>query len=146
MPRRQPFTALCQALGRPRPGGRADLHVHTTHSDGTYTPAQVVDLARRSGLAAVAVTDHDTLAGVPEAQAAAGPGLEVIPGVEISAEHHGRELHLLGYFVRTVDAALQAALRRLRERRAERFWDMVERLRGCGVSLYEGGPPAHAGG
>src|SRR5690348_12143013 len=128
MPRRQPFTALCQALSRPhrrtdfqsvpavgrignpsyvRGSGRADLHVHTTHSDGTYTPAQVVELARRSGLAAVAVTDHDTLSGVADAQAAAaGSGLEVVPGVEISCEHHGRELHLLGYFVRTGDAAL----------------------------------------
>jgi predicted metal-dependent phosphoesterase TrpH len=146
MPRRQPFTALCQVLSRPRPGGRADLHVHTTHSDGTYTPAQVVDLARRSGLAAVAVTDHDTLAGVPEAHAAAaGSGLEVVPGVEISAEYRGRELHLLGYYVRTGHAALQAALRRLRDRRAERFWDMVERLRGCGLSLDDGELRAHAG-
>jgi predicted metal-dependent phosphoesterase TrpH len=146
MPQRQPFTALCQALTRHPSAGRADLHVHTTHSDGTYTPAQVVEVARRSGLAAVAVTDHDTLAGLPEARAAAGPDLEVVPGVEISAEHAGRELHLLGYFVRPDDPPLQAALRRLREHRAARFWEMVERLRRCGVSVDEGELRAYAGG
>src|SRR5919204_1659059 len=101
MPARQPFTALCRAAARNPGTGRADLHIHTTYSDGLYTPAQVVDLARRSGLAAIAVTDHDTLRGVPAARAAAsGSGLEVVPGVEISAAYRGRELHLLGYFVR----------------------------------------------
>src|SRR5215470_14019713 len=98
MPARQPFTALCQALVPGRPAGRADLHVHTTHSDGTYTPAEVVELARRSGLAAVAVTDHDTLDGVaPARAAAAGTSVEVVPGVEISADHGGRGVHLLAY-------------------------------------------------
>jgi hypothetical protein len=96
MPSRQPFTALCQALHRPPHSGRADLHVHTTASDGTYTPAQVVDLARRTGLAALAITDHDTLTGVASAQEmAAGSGLTIIPGVEITAEHQDRELRLL---------------------------------------------------
>src|SRR5437764_4478862 len=98
MPARQPFTRLCQLAARPPAAGRADLHLHTTHSDGEYVPAQVVDLARRSGLAAVALTDHDTVGGIAAARAAAGSGLEVVPGVEISAEYDGRELHLLGYF------------------------------------------------
>ncbi len=146
MPTRQPFTTLCRAAARPRSAGRADLHVHTTHSDGAYTPAQVVELARRSGLAAVAVTDHDTLAGVgPAREAAAGTGLEVVPGVEISAEYGGHELHLLAYFVDVSDPGLSAALDRLCAHRAERFWDMVERLRGCGVSLDEGVVRARAG-
>src|SRR5262249_46494625 len=125
-----------QQLARPASSGRADLHVHTTNSDGTYTPAQVVDLARRSGLVAVAITDHDTTAGVAAARAA-GPGLEVIAGVEVTAEHGGREVHLLGYFVRPDDSALAAALGRLRARRRARFHDMVERLRGQGVSVDE---------
>src|SRR5438445_198286 len=74
MPARQPFTALCQLASRGRLAGRADLHVHTTHSDGAYTPAQVVELARRAGLAAVAVTDHDAVGGVAAARArAVGP-------------------------------------------------------------------------
>ena len=93
MPARQPFTTLCQTLSRSRNSGRADLHLHSTYSDGTYTPAEVLDLARRSGLAAVALTDHDTLSGVADAQAEAGnTGVEVVPGVEITAEFRGREL------------------------------------------------------
>jgi len=136
MPQRQPFTALCQALTRHPSAGRADLHVHTTHSDGTYTPAQVVDLARRAGLAALAITDHDTLGGVSAArQAALGSTLEVVPGVEITTEHRQRELHLLGYFVALDHAGLTAALAEIRRQRVERFREMIERLRGRGVSL-----------
>jgi predicted metal-dependent phosphoesterase TrpH len=136
MPAQQPFTALCQAAGRSRHAGRADLHLHTTYSDGSYTPAEVVDLARRCGLSAVAITDHDTLGGVaPARAAAAGTGVEVIAGVEITAEYRGRELHLLGYFVAPDDAPLNAALVTIRRHRAERFRAMVERLRQCGVHL-----------
>lgn len=139
MPANQPFTALCQAVARRQPPGRADLHVHTTASDGSYTPAEIIDLAQRSGLRAVAITDHDTLAGVAAAQGAARPQgrVEVIPGVEITAEYRERELHLLGYFVRCADEALHAALERLRSSRAERFWEMAARLRTCGVALEE---------
>jgi predicted metal-dependent phosphoesterase TrpH len=135
MPARQPFTTLCQSLARPRSHGRVDLHVHTTSSDGAYRPAQIVELARRSGLAAVAVTDHDTLDGVAPAQRAAGDTLEVIPGVEITAEHAGRELHLLGYFVRLDDEPLAQALAELRARRAERFREMIARLQAAGVRI-----------
>lgn len=139
MPVRQPFTALCQLACRPRSSGRADLHVHTDQSDGIYSPAQVVDLARRSGLAAVAVTDHDTLAGVePARQAAARSDVEIIAGIEITAEFRCREVHLLGYFVRTDNTGLNDTLERLRAHRVRRFWEMVERLRACGVSLDEG--------
>jgi predicted metal-dependent phosphoesterase TrpH len=138
MPSRQPFTALCGAAARPHAAARIDLHVHTTHSDGTYTPAQVIELARRCGLAALAITDHDTLDGIPPAMAAnAATDLEIVPAVEISAEYQERELHLLAYFVDTGHRGLAAALQQLRHHRQERFWDMVERLRACGVSLDE---------
>jgi predicted metal-dependent phosphoesterase TrpH len=137
MPARQPFTALCRTAARRPAAGRADLHLHSTHSDGSYTPAQVVELARRSGLGAVALTDHDTLSGLAEARAAAGSAVEVIAGAEITCEFRGKELHLLAYFVRPEDAALTAALRRLCEHRRRRFWDMVEGLRGHGVSFAE---------
>src|SRR4051794_2493367 len=110
MPAGQPFTVLCQQLARPRWAGRADLHVHTTHSDGTYSPAQVIDLARRSGLSAVAITDHDTTSACGVARRAAAGQVEVIAGVEITAEFHARELHLLGYFFRPDDTALDTAL------------------------------------
>ena len=145
MPARQPFTALCQAAARKPAAGRADLHLHTVHSDGSYTPAQIVDLARRSGLAAIAVTDHDTLSGIAAAQAAAaGSSMEIVPGVEISTEFQGRELHLLGYFFRLDDGPLGAALERLAFRRTGRFWEMVERLKQCGVSLDDKQLQPHA--
>jgi predicted metal-dependent phosphoesterase TrpH len=137
MPAGQPFTVLCQQLARPRWAGRADLHVHTTHSDGTYTPAQVVELAHRCGLSAVAITDHDTTAACGVAAHIADPSLEVIPGVEITAEFSSRELHLLGYFFRPDDAALQTALSHLRTERVGRFWEMIARLRRLGVSLSD---------
>jgi 3',5'-nucleoside bisphosphate phosphatase len=138
MPAGQPFTALCQLAARGPSSGRVDLHVHTTHSDGTYTPMQGVELARRAGLAALAVTDHDTLGGVPAArQAASGSNLEIVAGVEITTEHRQRELHLLGYFVALDHAELAAALADIRRHRVERFGEMIERLRGRGVSLDE---------
>jgi predicted metal-dependent phosphoesterase TrpH len=135
MPAGQPFTALCQLAARGPFAGRVDLHVHTTHSDGAYTPAQVSDLARRAGLAALAVTDHDTLGGVAAARAAAGSSVEIVAGVEITAEYRQRELHLLGYFVGLDHAGLTAALADIRQHRALRFLEMIERLRGRGVSL-----------
>jgi 3',5'-nucleoside bisphosphate phosphatase len=136
MPAGQPFTALCQTAARSRVSGRADLHLHTRHSDGLYSPAEIVDLARRSGLAAVGITDHDTLAGVqPAREAARGSSLEIIAGVEISAEYRSDELHLLGYFVDLHNEALLAALAQLRQDRAHRFWEMAARLRKSGVTV-----------
>jgi predicted metal-dependent phosphoesterase TrpH len=128
VPRHSPFTRLCTdlaALDRPR---RADLHVHTTASDGEFTPQQVVALARQANLTAVAITDHDTLAAIPEASEAAGGHIEVIPAVEITATFAGREVHLLGYFVNIHHAELNAALARLCDRRRDRFRDFVAKL------------------
>src|SRR5581483_2718508 len=135
MPKRQPFTAVCQSAARGPRTGRADLHIHTTYSDGTYTPAQVVELARRCGLSAVAITDHDTLAGVAAARAVAPAALEVIAGVEITTEYRERELHLLAYFVRLDSPALMAALAWIRRHRFDRFHEMIRRLRECGVHV-----------
>jgi predicted metal-dependent phosphoesterase TrpH len=133
MPKRSPFTHLCGQLARLVAPARADLHVHTTESDGEYTPGQVVAEARLAGLCAVAVTDHDTLAGVEEARAAAGAHLELVPGVEISTAFAGREFHLLGYFVRTDSAELNAALARACAARRERFRDFLAQLRAQGL-------------
>src|SRR5437763_1451560 len=95
------------------PSTTASCHTSTrsTHSDGNYTPAQVVDLARRSGLSAVAITDHDTTSGLEAARQAVGTSTtpEIIAGVEITAEFRGRELHLLAYFFHPEDRPLQAA-------------------------------------
>src|SRR5580658_3266403 len=109
MPAGQPFTQLCKTLSRPPHMGRVDLHLHTIFSDGAYTPAEVVDLARRSGLSAIAVTDHDTLDGIGPTIEAAGPSLEIVSGVEITAEFRGKELHLLGYFFDPENTALCAS-------------------------------------
>ncbi len=135
MPAKQPFTLLCQQLARGAKIGRADLHLHTTASDGAYTPVEVVDLARRCGLSAIAITDHDTFAGVAVAQAVACTSLEVITGVEITCDYHGRELHLIGYFVDPEYQPLVQALNRIRKGRVNRFTDMVERLRQQGVTV-----------
>ena len=131
------FTNLCRTLAQSRRQTyRVDLHIHTTCSDGEYTPTEIVDLARRSGMPAVAITDHDTLAAVPIAQRHAGSALEVIPAVEISTVHRDRELHLLAYFVK-LDGPLAEALERLRDSRRTRFLAMVTRLRELGVKLSD---------
>jgi predicted metal-dependent phosphoesterase TrpH len=137
MTARQPFTTLCQTLARSRQAARADLHIHTTQSDGTYTAAQVMDVARRSGLAAVSITDHDSLAALPAARRAASAEVELVPGVELTSWYRGCTLHLLGYFFRPEDRALQAALEQLRRLRTGRFFEMVARLRSAGVCLGE---------
>ena len=137
MPRTSAYTTAASRLAQLAAPARADLHVHTTASDGDYTPSQIVALARRARLAAVAVTDHDTLAGLAEARAAAGGGTEVVPGVEISTAFDGREFHLLGYFVRLDHAGLNAALARLCAVRRERFREIVSLVRARGVSVPE---------
>ncbi len=137
MASRQPFTQLCAALHRPRHFGRVDLHMHTTFSDGRYTPAQIVSLAQRSGLSAIAITDHDTIGAIASARSATSASLEIISGVEITSEYHGKELHLLGYFFDVANAALNQALDRLRSERIGRFHEMVARLRGLGVPIAD---------
>jgi predicted metal-dependent phosphoesterase TrpH len=135
MAARQPFTNLCQQLARRSQNARVDLHIHTTFSDGTYTPAQVVDLAKRSGLPALAITDHDTLAGIEPARQAANNKLEVITGVEITCQFQDEPFHLLGYYFRQEDIALSSLLRRIHEHRRQRFMEMIERLGKRGIQL-----------
>ncbi|MBM4072854.1 MAG: PHP domain-containing protein [Planctomycetes bacterium] len=135
MPGRQPFTVLCQLLGRKPTATRVDLHIHTTCSDGSYTPAEIVNLAGRSGMPALAITDHDTVAGITQARLVAHDHLEVIAGVEISAHDGNRPIHLLGYFFDVADRDLATALARLQALRAERYREMVERLRHLGIAM-----------
>ncbi|MDE6420325.1 MAG: PHP domain-containing protein, partial [Lachnospiraceae bacterium] len=75
-----------------------DLHVHSNKSDGSMSPAELVELAAQKGLRAFALTDHDTIDGLSEAMAAAAayPELEVIPGIELSSEYHGKDIHIVG--------------------------------------------------
>lgn len=143
MPAGAPFTRLCQTAIPTAQAGRADLHIHSTASDGLYTPTQVVDVARRTGLAAIALTDHDTLAGLTEARGAADHRLEVIAGVEISCQWNDREVHLLGYFVNPDHAGLSTALSKVQQSRIERFAEMTARLRQLGVRMPNGNGQAH---
>jgi len=113
-----------------------DLHIHTTASDGTLEPAQVVREASRAGLTAIAITDHDTMSGVAEAMLTGREeGLDVFPGVEISCELRHTDVHILGYFVLEGDDALSAALQQVRASRLDRVDKIVRRLQALGVSI-----------
>lgn len=118
-----------------------DLHVHSNVSDGTLTPTQVVKLAAKKGLAAIALTDHDTLSGIPEAQTAAltetkeGRPIRVIPGTEISVIYHKKDIHILGLFINPDTSALSGALYLARRKRDERNEKMTANLRGAGIDI-----------
>jgi predicted metal-dependent phosphoesterase TrpH len=115
---------------------QADLHAHTTASDGTFTPRQLVELAKRKGLTAVAVTDHDTTGGLAEAlQAGYELGVEVVPGIELSTHFEGREVHVLGYFYDPEHAELIDLIQRMREDRLTRMDKMIDKLAGAGVDI-----------
>ena len=110
-----------------------DLHVHTTASDGTASPAEAVRLASELGLAAIAVTDHDTVSGYAEAaEAGRGLGLEVVPGVELSSRY-GRTIHILGYFLRTESPALTRVLDGIVAERDERNRKMAAMMQADGI-------------
>lgn len=112
-----------------------DLHLHSTASDGTSTPEAVVLAGRAAGLMALALTDHDTVDGIPEAQgAAAGAGLELVPGVELSAYDGADEIHVLGLHLVELDA-LREALGVFRSSRRERAEGIVRLLNGLGVRI-----------
>ena len=113
-----------------------DLHVHSTASDGTFTPTELVAEAKRCGLSAFALTDHDTVDGVSEALAAGkASDLEVIPGVELSTEYHGTEIHVVGLFIDPANTELQAELAKFRDNRDNRNLKMVEKLQEEGFQI-----------
>ncbi len=113
-----------------------DLHLHSTCSDGSFTPAEVVHHAADLGLRVIGLTDHDSVAGVPEAiQVAQGFGIEVVPGCEFSAQADGRDVHLLGYHIDIDSPELQEAIQLFQDARRERAERMVRKLNGLGVKL-----------
>lgn len=115
---------------------RFDLHLHTTASDGHLSAEEIVSAGLRSSLCAIAITDHDTVESVHAAQAAAeGTGLQVIPGVELSATHVGRDVHILGYFIRVDDERFLASMSGLRDARLERAREMVAAISASGLTL-----------
>lgn len=116
---------------------RVDLHIHTACSDGVLSPEDAVERAGNLGLQTIAITDHDTLAGIPAALGAATKlALECIPGVEISCEMAKGEAHILGYFVRTDEnTSLSVMLARFRASRVERAQEILRKLARLGVAV-----------
>jgi len=127
--------------------GRIDLHAHTTASDGSLSPTELVRLARDTGLAAVAVTDHDTVDGVAEALAAGREfGFEVVAGVELSTDVRGKTVHILGYFLDHQNAELADKLAWAKRVRNERNAKIVTRFKELGIELTLSEVEAEAGG
>ena len=114
---------------------RIDLHSHSTASDGTDPPAEVMRRARAAGLDVIALTDHDTLAGHAEARGALPPGLALVPGMELSCRLDGHSVHLLAYHVDPAHAGLAEQLHAITTDRLRRARDMVDKLRELGVDI-----------
>lgn len=113
-----------------------DLHVHSSVSDGTFSPAEVTALALETGLRAYALTDHDSIDGIGEAmQAAEGTGLKVIPGTELSSIYEGTEIHILGLYLDPDAPELKQALQKLRSDRDRRNLEMLSRLQKDGFQI-----------
>lgn len=114
----------------------ADLHSHTTASDGTQSPRANVQMALDAGLGAIAITDHDTISGVAEALAAGSElGIVVVPGVEISTVANGQDIHILGYYINIEDERFLQRLASLRETRDTRNEMIIARLQELGIEI-----------
>lgn len=122
-----------ESMQRPQ----VDLHLHTTASDGRLTPAQLIDQVGGTGLKVISITDHDTTEGLAEARArlASFPQMRLIPGIELSAESSGSEIHLLGYLFDETDADFQSMLARMRDSRVDAARRTVEKLRTLGIHI-----------
>lgn len=115
---------------------RADLHVHTTASDGTDSPEEVVARAASIGLGLLAIADHDTLEGIqPAVEEGLKRNVEVMPAIELGTEHRGQEIHILGYMIDTCNGRLRSELAFFRDTRTERVTRMVHRLNKLGFSI-----------
>jgi 3',5'-nucleoside bisphosphate phosphatase len=133
----EPAATHSSSRHRPSPGA-ADLHVHTTHSDGVCSPCEVVVAAVRAGLGALAITDHDTVTALTAARIeATWWGIELVPGIELSCNFAGRDLHILGYFIRDSDRKLLEAISSVCKGRTERLARIVARLVALGLAIDE---------
>ena len=116
--------------------GHIDLHIHTTASDGSFSPSEAVALAEKAGLKAIAITDHDTADGVEEASAAAMErGIELVRGIELSVDYKGRGIHILGYFIDTENEHLRALLDWVIKERERRNGLICELMRADGIDV-----------
>ena len=114
----------------------ADLHLHTSFSDGTYSPEELVAVGKALGFSALAVTDHDTIEACRRMGAACETaGVEFVPGTELTAEHNGIEVHILGLFIDPEDPGLLSEMAKFQNVRQQRIHEMVERINKLGVPL-----------
>jgi len=127
-----------------------DLHAHSTASDGTYSPAEVAELAKKLGLSAIALTDHDTIDGLDEFQKTGNAlGIETIPGIEFAAlweKHHRPEIHLVGLGFDPAHPALLSRMQEIRQSRDLRNQKMCEKLSSIGLHITLEEVAANAGG
>ena len=118
--------------------GRCDLHVHSNHSDGKLSPADIVRKAAAEGVRMIVITDHDTVSGIPEAKKEArNYPVQVLNGVELTTSHHGVDLHLLGYMFEESHSELLCALEYFHSQRAEHLASIIHSLNAQGVELCE---------
>ncbi|NLE08133.1 MAG: PHP domain-containing protein [Dehalococcoidales bacterium] len=117
--------------------GKVDLHVHSSVSDGVLSPVRVIEKAAELGLSAIALTDHDNVDGIAPAKetAARYPNLRFIPGIEISTDIKGGEIHMLGYFIDHTDDEFRTTLERMIESRVTRAKKMIDRLRNLNIII-----------
>ncbi len=126
---------------------RVDLHMHTTHSDGSYLPRDLVRYAKEKGLGCISVTDHDTMSSFDESQEAAREfGIELIPGIEISADFEPGTLHILGFFQDRNHPKLKTMLDDIQKARRERNPQIIEKLNKLGIDITFDEVKAASGG
>lgn len=126
--------------------GRFDLHLHTTASDGSYSPTEIVEMAALKGLETIAITDHDTTEGIPEALAAGQvSGIHVIPGIELSTKYKGKNIDILGYHIGD-SGQLQKVLSEIRVFRENRAHLMIDKLNDSGIPISAEDVIKHAKG
>lgn len=124
-----------------------DLHVHSNKSDGTFTPSELVTMAIKKNLTALALTDHDTTDGLEElANAAAGKPLAIVPGIELSTEYEGKDIHIVGLFIDPTQSDFRAHLKAFVESRDDRNRKMCANLQEAGIPIsYEALQEANPG-
>ncbi len=115
---------------------RGDLHIHTNFSDGKLKPSDIIELAKKNNLGVISVTDHDNIEGSQAMLKYNGTyGIEIIPGIELSADFHGKEIHLLGYFLNFKNVALTEHLKLIKNLRIRRVDKMIIKLKELGVKV-----------
>ena len=116
---------------------KTDLHLHTTHSDGNLSPSELIDLCYENGLRHISITDHDSTEGIEESinYSIKYPDLEIIPGIELSTDFEGAEIHMIGFYINYKNKALQKVLNDFRDGRENRAYSIVEKLKSFGIDI-----------